>query len=53
MRDAKKEGSIRRPKLAVVSHLFKTNQPKVNFGLLRDPSFLAVRMGAVTCRFDF
>ena len=31
-------------KLAVVSHLFKMNQLKVNFGLLRDPSFLAVRM---------
>ena len=40
-------------KLAVVSHLFKMNQLKVNFGLLRDPSFLAARMGAVTCRFHF
>ena len=35
-------------KLAVVSRLFKMNQLKVNFGLLRDPSFLAARMGAVT-----
>ena len=35
-------------KLAVVSHLFKMNQLKVNFGLLRDPSFLAARMRAVT-----
>ena len=40
-------------KLAVVSHLFKMNQLKVNFGLLRDPSFLAARMGAVTCRLVF
>ena len=40
-------------KLAVVSHLFKMNQLKVNFGLLRDPSFLAARMGAVTYRFVF
>ena len=31
-------------KLAVVSHLFKMNQLKVNFGLLRDLSFLAARM---------
>ena len=37
-------------KLAVVSHLFKMNQLKVNFGLLRDPSFLAARMRAVTYR---
>ena len=40
-------------KLAVVSHLFKMSQLKVNFGLLRDPSFLAARMGAVTCRYVF
>ena len=40
-------------KLAVVSQLLKINQLKVNFGLLRDPSFLAARMGAVTCRFYF
>ena len=40
-------------KLAVVSHLFKMNQLKVNFGLLRDPSFLAARMGAVTYSFVF
>ena len=53
MRAAKKERSLRRPKLAVVSHLFKMNQLKVNFGLLRDPSFLAARMGAVTYRFVF
>ena len=26
-------------KLALVSHLFKMNQLKVNFGLLRDPPF--------------
>ena len=36
------------PKLVAVSHLFEMNQLKVNFGLLRDPSFLAARMGAVT-----
>ena len=53
MRAAKKEGSVRKPKLAVPQHLFKMNQLKVNFGLLRDPSFLAARMGAVTCRFHF
>ena len=53
MRAAKKEGSLRRPKLAVPSHLFKMNQLKVNFGLLRNPSFLAARVGAVTYRFDF
>ena len=41
------------PKLAVVSHLFKINHLKVTFGLLRDPSFLAARMGAVTYRFVF
>ena len=41
------------PKFAVVSDLFKMNQLKVNFGLLRDPSFLAARMGAVTYRFVF
>ena len=40
-------------KLAVLSHLFKMNQLKVNFGLLRDPFFLAARMGAVTCRYVF
>ena len=40
-------------KLAVVSHLFEMNQLKVNFGLLRDPSFLAARMGAVPSRFVF
>ena len=40
-------------KLAVVSHIFKMHQLKVNFGLLRDPSFLAARMGAVTCRYFF
>ena len=40
-------------KLAVVSHLFKMNQLKVNVGLLRDPSFLAARMGAVTYSFVF
>ena len=40
-------------KLAVVSHLFKMNQLKLNFGLLRDPSFLAERMGAVTYGFVF
>ena len=39
------------PKLAVVSYLFKMNQLKVNFGLLRDLSFLAARMGAVTYSF--
>ena len=33
--------------------LFQMNQLKVNFGLLRDPSFLAARTGAVTCRFVF
>ena len=38
-------------KLAVVSHLFKMNQLKVNFGLLRDPYFLAASMGAVTYSF--
>ena len=40
-------------KLAVVSHLFKMNQLKVNFGLLRDPSFLAARMGPDTYSFVF
>ena len=40
-------------KLAVVSHLFKMNQLKVNFGLLRDPYFLAAHMGAVNYRFVF
>ena len=29
------------------------NQLKVNFGLLRNPSFLAARVGAVTYRFEF
>ena len=41
------------PKLAVVSHLFKINQLKINFGLLGDPSFLTARMGAVTYSFVF
>ena len=40
-------------KLAVVSYLFKMNQLKVNFGLLRDPYCLAARMGAVTYRIVF
>ena len=53
MRAAKKEGSLRRPKLAVPPHLFKMNQLKANFGLLRDPSFLAARMGVVTSSFIF
>ena len=53
MHAAKKEGSLRRPKLAVPPHLFKMNQLKVYFGLLRDPSFVAACMGAVTYRFVF
>ena len=53
MRAAKKEGSLRRPKLAVPPNLFKMNQLKVNFGPLRDPYFLAARMGAVTYRIVF
>ena len=39
--------------LAVVSHLFKMKQLKVNFGLLRNPSFLAARVGALTYWFEF
>ena len=53
MRAAKKEGSLRRPKLADPPHLFKMNQLTVNFGLLRNPSFLAARVGAVTYRMVF
>ena len=31
----------------------KRYEGTANFGRLRDPSFLAARMGAVTYRFDF
>ena len=41
------------PPNSLKSHLFKMNHLKVNFGPLRDPSFLAARMGAVTYSFVF
>ena len=41
MRAAKKEGSLRRPKLAVAPHLFKMNQLKASCKITQKTNLLA------------